>query len=39
MLIKLARKNLDILAEDDMNQTYSILRTHVYTTDGKTEFR
>ena len=39
MLIKLARLHCGILSEDDPTQTYSILRTHVYREDAKTEFR
>ena len=39
MLIKLARANAGILDENDVNQTYSILRTKVFFADGKTQFR
>ncbi len=39
MLIKLARNELKILDENDPSQLYSILRTHVYLSDGVTEFR
>ena len=39
MLIKLARTHTGILDENDVSQTYSILRTKVYFSDGKTQFR
>ena len=39
MLIQLARNELKILDENDPSQLYSILRTHVYLSDGVTEFR
>ena len=38
-LIKAAKEQLGILSGDQSKETYSILRTHVYLEDGKTEFR
>ncbi len=39
LLIKAAKDQLGILSGDQSKETYSILRTHVYLEDGKTEFR
>ncbi len=39
MLIKLAREHCGILNEENLNETYTILRTHVYREDGESEFR
>ncbi|MBQ8439630.1 MAG: TIGR03960 family B12-binding radical SAM protein [Clostridia bacterium] len=39
MLIKLARAHCGILNEENLNETYTILRTHVYREDGETDFR
>ena len=39
LLIKAAKERLGILCNDLANETYTILRTHVYRTDGVTEFR
>ena len=39
LLIKAAKDRLGILATDPANESYTILRTHVYTADGVTEFR
>ena len=38
-LIKAAKDHLGILCGDPKNETYSILRTHVYLADDTTEFR
>ena len=38
MLIKAARERLGILCSDPAEESYSILRTHVYLADGVTEF-
>ncbi len=38
-LIKAAKDQLGILCDDPANETYSILRTHVYLADDTTEFR
>jgi radical SAM-linked protein len=38
-LIRALRERFGILSEDDMASEYSILRTHVYLSDGVTEFR
>ena len=38
LLIKAARDRLGILSTDPANESYTILRTHVYTADGVTEF-
>ncbi|MBQ1232262.1 MAG: DUF2344 domain-containing protein, partial [Clostridia bacterium] len=39
LLIKAAKDQLGILCKDPANESYTILRTHVYTADGVTEFR
>ena len=39
MLIKAAKEHLGILSGDPTKESYSILRTHVYLSDGCTEFR
>ena len=39
MLIKAAKERLGILGENLAEESYSILRTHVYLADGVTEFR
>lgn len=39
MLISAARRELGILSGDPAKEEYSILRSHVYLDDGKTEFR
>ena len=38
-LIKAAKDHLGILCGDPKNETYSILRTHIYLADDTTEFR
>ena len=38
LLIKAAKERLSILSSDPVNESYSILRTHVYCQDGVTEF-
>ena len=38
-LIRALREKFGLLAEDDMDSSYSILRTRVYLADGETEFR
>ncbi len=38
-LIKAAKEHLGILSGDPMQERYTILRTHVYLDDAKTEFR
>ena len=38
-LIKAAKDHLGILSKDPMQERYTILRTHVYLDDAKTEFR
>jgi len=39
LLIKAAREHLGILSGDPTHERYTILRTHVYLDDAKTEFR
>jgi hypothetical protein len=39
MLIAAAKERLGILSGDPTQESYSILRTNVYTDDGVTEFR
>ncbi len=39
MLIKAAKAHLGVLSGDPTAQSYTILRTHVYTADGTTEYR
>ena len=39
MLIKAAKEHLGILSGDPTKESYTILRTHVYLSDGCTEFR
>ncbi|MBE6601731.1 MAG: TIGR03960 family B12-binding radical SAM protein [Ruminococcaceae bacterium] len=39
LLIKAAKEHLGILSDDPTNERYTILRTHVYQEDAKTEFR
>ena len=39
MLIGVAKERLGILSGDPTQETYSILRTNVYTDDGVTEFK
>ena len=39
LLIAAARRELGILSGDPASEEYSILRSHVYLADGKTEFR
>ena len=38
-LIRALREKFGLLAEDDMDSSYSVLRTRVYLADGETEFR
>ena len=39
MLISAAKRELGILSGDPAKEEYSILRTHVYLSDGESEFR
>ena len=39
LLIKAAKEHCKILCNDPAKESYSILRTHVYLSDGITEFR